>query len=666
MTADIFTSSVRGASPEIALERVVSFAQQFGENHFVLASHAAFPLAITPDLLYQIWANFVPFAPWTAVADILLSNLCSEVGYGLYEMDISVRNLLIKQLKEDNRYGRNRLEELAGFLIEQTSYEQELSNDNESRMLAKTQKWTALAYTKPNEAARELALELRNTLDYGPNSFRLVSFVESLAEPLKEFFPLISYARGIRNFMQGDIDTASHQLNTLIKSNGEIKSLGIQLPIPDLRGQLDEKKVKSQNPQSQNFGNFNLSQFVDRKEELSQLIKKISYLSDKNNEEMPSDYERVVHLVGKSGVGKSFLLFKYQDYILKNGIAHPLFLSLKPFLIPSGEEFIVRVLDFLYSNIAFVLGKQPIKKFQGSVNDLSSALHYELDILQRKDKVVFLIDDVNILSNDQIQVLEDYFLAHSLLLPRTVLILSGRHLVTGWKDFALRPYIGGDKENVIELSGFGFEYTQKQIQAINPNIDDLVATIHEISGGSPGNNRRIVEQIGDFRQFNELEAIRICNQGFYEAIAEAALGLPESTANDLLLTLESLCVLQDFDKEYEMPVMLSTHPALNGTWTVQRCADLLNILSKVQVGPGRLVDWDMQKSALTLEEQTRFNLEKELKIRDINLWKKLHCTAMKMYSEWADQYGMDSIFADKSEYHKVQLMNARIDPKTCG
>jgi hypothetical protein len=78
------------------------------------------------------------------------------------------------------------------------------------------------------------------------------------------------------------------------------------------------------------------------------------------------------------------------------------------------------------------------------------------------------------------------------------------------------------------------------------------------------------------------------------------------------------------------------------------------------------VDWDREKSALAVEEQTRFSLEKELEIRDMNLWKALHCTAMKMYAEWAKEYGSDSIFANKSEYHKVQLMNAGIDPETCG
>ncbi|NJN12986.1 MAG: hypothetical protein HC836_34475 [Richelia sp. RM2_1_2] len=102
---------------DIAIERVVGFAQKFNRAHLDLACHAAFPQTLTPDLVYQIWLRFVPQAPWTAVARIILSRLCREVGYELYEMDIDVRNLLLTELKEDERFGEQRLNELAEFII---------------------------------------------------------------------------------------------------------------------------------------------------------------------------------------------------------------------------------------------------------------------------------------------------------------------------------------------------------------------------------------------------------------------------------------------------------------------------------------------------------------------------------------------------------------------
>ena len=92
--ADVTTDINQNRAMRITRIRVEGFAEQFGEIHRNLARHAAFPLVLTPDLLYQIWANFVPEAPWVAVAHVLLSRLCRQVGYEIYEMDIADRNLL--------------------------------------------------------------------------------------------------------------------------------------------------------------------------------------------------------------------------------------------------------------------------------------------------------------------------------------------------------------------------------------------------------------------------------------------------------------------------------------------------------------------------------------------------------------------------------------------
>ncbi len=60
MTADTEKPSVRGVPPEIALDRIISFAQQLGEDHLVTCFSAPFPLAISLELLYPIGARFVP------------------------------------------------------------------------------------------------------------------------------------------------------------------------------------------------------------------------------------------------------------------------------------------------------------------------------------------------------------------------------------------------------------------------------------------------------------------------------------------------------------------------------------------------------------------------------------------------------------------------------
>ncbi|MFP4121353.1 MAG: AAA-like domain-containing protein [Coleofasciculus sp.] len=221
----------------IAVERIVGFAKQFGEAHLNLACHAAFPLVLTPDLLYQIWATFIPETPWTAVARVLLSRLCRQVGYEMYEMDIPVRNLLIRELKE--QFGQQRLEKLGAFLIDYVA-QQLTEYDPATQDLREAQEWTALAYTQPAEAGRKLAEVLsetvkRENIDMA-EVLRLTSLVETYAEPLEEFGfkPLLRYSQAMKSFVLGDIAGATARFEKVIEDASQEEIIGIQLPIPSL------------------------------------------------------------------------------------------------------------------------------------------------------------------------------------------------------------------------------------------------------------------------------------------------------------------------------------------------------------------------------------------------------------------------------------------------
>lgn len=227
------TNQVR--AERVAVERVVGFAQQFGEAHLNLACHAAFPLVLTPDLLYQIWAHFVPQAPWTAVAHVLLSRLCREVGYEMYEMDIAVRHLLLRELREDEQFGQLRLNELADFLMDYVA-QRFNSDDPDTQDLAQAQEWTALAYTQPTEVARELAeaLSLRVKQQDMTEVFRLASLVETFAEPLAKsgFEPLLIYADGMATFVRGNREGAASQFRKLPVQDRQVEIAGVSLDIP--------------------------------------------------------------------------------------------------------------------------------------------------------------------------------------------------------------------------------------------------------------------------------------------------------------------------------------------------------------------------------------------------------------------------------------------------
>lgn len=225
--------------PEIVQQRIKFFERRFGKAHLFLAHHAAFPLALTPDLLYSLWANFqldingkILNIPWIAVSDLLLSSLCHEVGHELYEMDLAVRNELLQQLKSDEKFGLYRINELSDFLLAYVK-QQLYSDDPDIRDFAHTQRWTALAYTRPNKVAYELALVFSQLKESETlNIIRIASLTNTFSEPLAEFQPLLTYACAMEQFAHGNLESASSQLGSLLISKREICVEGVNLPIP--------------------------------------------------------------------------------------------------------------------------------------------------------------------------------------------------------------------------------------------------------------------------------------------------------------------------------------------------------------------------------------------------------------------------------------------------
>ncbi|WP_341525415.1 CHASE2 domain-containing protein [Nostoc sp. UHCC 0302] len=226
--------------PEMANRRIESFKKRFGKAHLYLAYHAAFPLALTPDLLYRLWANFqrdiqgqALGIPWVGVSDLLLSSLCDEVGHELYEMDLAIRKQLLKSLKEDPDFGKQRFNELANFLLDYI-HPQLCNDDPDIQDLAQAQRWTALAYVLPSEAARELALTLSNLNQNQEKAelLRFASLVETVAEPLAEFESLLIYTRGIASFIRGDLESATTQFAKVPIYQNKIQFAGIDLLIP--------------------------------------------------------------------------------------------------------------------------------------------------------------------------------------------------------------------------------------------------------------------------------------------------------------------------------------------------------------------------------------------------------------------------------------------------
>ncbi|MEY3825622.1 MAG: hypothetical protein RLZZ148_434, partial [Cyanobacteriota bacterium] len=223
-------------SPEIksAGRKIVEFVRKYDSLYLSLACHAAFPLVLTPELLYQIWAEFVNEAPWVSVAHLWLSPLCQEVSYEMFEMELNIRNLLLEELIAQK--GKERLTQLGNFMI--AYLEQRLVGvDADTQNLKERERITALAYTQPTEAARRLAQKLTagvHTTDVR-EAFHWTTLAKTLANPLRDagFEPLLTYNDILFHCAQGNIAQHPGLVRKFQQKKPDIEGrLGIKLSLP--------------------------------------------------------------------------------------------------------------------------------------------------------------------------------------------------------------------------------------------------------------------------------------------------------------------------------------------------------------------------------------------------------------------------------------------------
>ncbi|MDT9184410.1 tubulin-like doman-containing protein [Limnospira sp. PMC 289.06] len=246
---------------EAAIRRINAFKKRFKEPHLFLAYHAALPLAITPDLLYQIWTNFrrdiqgeFIEIPWIAVSDLILSSLCDEVGHELYEMDATVRQELLDQLKANPRFTEKRLKEVACFLLQYVQKDLD-SQDSYDREFAESQSWAAWAYAEPQKSVELLAEAFRRAYEENPRDLmRLSTLTEMIYQPnLKEFDRLRIFARAMGHYRRKKFEEAKKQISQLSIQGNSLSIAGITLNIPTEILNFIEAETQSQQSSYQNL-----------------------------------------------------------------------------------------------------------------------------------------------------------------------------------------------------------------------------------------------------------------------------------------------------------------------------------------------------------------------------------------------------------------------------
>ncbi len=198
---------------DIAAQKVKLFERQFGSEYRLLAYHAALPLVLTPELLHYLRTEFLlnnREIGWEAEADLLLSDLCTQVGYELYAMDSDVRSYLLQEMSTDARIPEDRTFKVAQVLI---SYVADLSriNPGQRQQELQAQRWAAMIYLGDAECDRvvqEITTAFTESSDRGNSNAvkaefaRLARITEKLVQKLGDHHPLIKHARSVNRSLK--------------------------------------------------------------------------------------------------------------------------------------------------------------------------------------------------------------------------------------------------------------------------------------------------------------------------------------------------------------------------------------------------------------------------------------------------------------------------------
>jgi len=206
--------SLIAQNEKYARETVDQFVRRFDESYRLLAYYAALPLILTPELLNYLRNRFLKGkVPWVAEVDLLLSDLCKQVGAEQYVMDTAVRACLVQEMEE--RLGLPRIQEVAVLLIR---YLHHLSRNDRfiGQHELQTQHWAAMVYLDEQRetAVREIAesfqknphpviAETRENIPANEQAelVRLSQITETLAPQLKDHPQLIEYAKQISQML---------------------------------------------------------------------------------------------------------------------------------------------------------------------------------------------------------------------------------------------------------------------------------------------------------------------------------------------------------------------------------------------------------------------------------------------------------------------------------
>lgn len=394
------------------------------------------------------------------------------------------------------------------------------------------------------------------------------------------------------------------------------------------------------------MSDYVLENFINRDEEIDRILKMVSDLV-KGKPFAPK--ERVFHFVGPSGIGKSCLLKKCsQKLLIEQSTYVPILVQLDA-LKGGRRGFALELSIAIYEAFCAHKSIKP-EKYNGQTLVQFTNYVQRIITINGKDLVIVLfLDEVNVLSQKDMREIEGHLLVKFLHgNDRSILVTAGRSHPAVFNDFALRP----NSSNIFSLPVFDEEKAGKQMESLKPGSGNLAGKVVKLGNGVPGNTAKLAEHVtGDPLDIpNEVWALQSLLDDIKKTNKIEARFYP---------MLEAISILKGFFPEDVVP-LFQYHPKLGSGWDEGRVKEVFLELNRIQVGPGGLVDWDRDNKNWVMDESTRDLFEKELQMRDPELWKKLHCKALDMYRNWGQKYNSDP-YRNKSNYHQQRLQTAGLN-----
>jgi formylglycine-generating enzyme required for sulfatase activity len=230
----------------IAKNKVERFVSRFEDSYYFLACHVAVPLALTPELVNYLRIEFLrnERVPWIAEADLLLSDLCKQVGYELYVMDKDVRAYLLKILAGDSRFGEKRIREICRLLLSYIKYLEKTNSFIEKKDL-QYQRWGAMLYLDTEETVRQIAKSISECLHPGELA-RLLKITEDFKEKISssgEFQVFLDYAQICNDLLREPEKVKPEKIKDLY-SVGEVELTIPKIVISDKLEQVFSEELE--------------------------------------------------------------------------------------------------------------------------------------------------------------------------------------------------------------------------------------------------------------------------------------------------------------------------------------------------------------------------------------------------------------------------------------